>query len=52
VRVVVAVAHDGKAGNIFTHPCDEYVNVGSANTRCDALRCPAPSETVFNQIAR
>jgi hypothetical protein len=52
VCVVVAVAHDRKAGNLFVHRCNQYVDVGCANTRCDPYRRPAPIKTVFDQIAR
>jgi hypothetical protein len=48
--VVIAVAHDGKAGNLLVHRCNEHVDVGCANTRCDPNSCPAPIKTVFDQI--
>jgi len=51
VCVVIAIAHDGKAGNLFVHRCNQYVDVGSANTSCDPHRRPAPVEAVFDQIA-
>ena len=51
VRVVVAVTHDGKAGNFPMRRCNQYVDVASANTLCDPFRCPTPIETVFDQIA-
>src|SRR6266850_2269737 len=52
VRVVIAVAHDRKAGNVTVHACDEYVDIGSANTSCYSHRCPTPAETVLNQVPR
>jgi hypothetical protein len=48
VRVIVAVAHDRKPGDFRAAACDEHVDIGSANTRCDSRRGPTPSETVFN----
>jgi hypothetical protein len=45
---VVSVAHDRKANNFTVNACDEHVDIGGANTRCYAHRCPTPSETVFN----
>jgi len=52
VCVIVAVAHDGKAGNLVVHRCNEYVDVGSANTLSNPFRCPTPIKTGFDQIAR
>ena len=52
VRVVIAVAHDRKAGNVTVHAGDEHVDIGSANTSCYPHRCPTPAETVLNQVAR
>jgi hypothetical protein len=48
VCVVVAITHDRKPGNFLVNACDEYVNIGGANTRCYPHRCPTPSQTVFN----
>ena len=52
VCVIVAVTHDGKAGNLVVHRCNEYVDVGSANTLCNPFWCPTPIKPVFDQIAR
>jgi len=48
VCVLVSVAHDPKPRNVLVNACDEYVNIGGANTRCYPHRCPTPSETVLN----
>jgi hypothetical protein len=48
VCVVVSVAHDRKPSNVLVNACDEYVNIGSANTRRYPRRCPTPPQTVFN----
>jgi hypothetical protein len=48
VGVVVAVAHDRKPGDAIADAGDEYVNIGSANTRRYPHRGPAPLETVLN----
>jgi hypothetical protein len=48
VCVVVSVAHDRKPGNVLANACDQYVNIGGANTRGYTRRCPTPSETVFD----
>jgi hypothetical protein len=45
---VLSVAHDCEPGKIIVKGCDEYVNVGSANTRCYPHGCPTPSKAVFN----
>jgi hypothetical protein len=45
---VVSVAHDPKARNVIVNARDEYVNIGSANTRCYPHRRPTPLETVLN----
>ena len=52
VCVIVAVAHDSKAGNLVVHRCNEYVDVGSANTLCNPFWRPTPIKPVFDQIAR
>lgn len=52
VRVVIAVAHDRKAGNVTAHAGDEHVHIGSANTSCYPYRCPTPAQTVLNQVPR
>src|SRR5215510_6837473 len=48
VRVVVAVAHDRKTGDVFLNAGNEYVNIRSANTRRYSPRRPTPLETVLN----
>jgi len=48
MRVIVAVAHDRKPGDVFLNAGDDNVNIRGANTRCYPLRCPAPLETVLN----
>jgi hypothetical protein len=48
VCVLVSVAHDPKPRNVLANACDEYINIGGANTRCYPQWCPTPSETVFN----
>jgi len=48
VCILVSVAHDPKPRNVLLNACDEYVNLGGANTRCYPHRCPTPSETVLN----
>jgi hypothetical protein len=48
VCVVVAVAHDRKSDNVLANACDQYVNIGGANTPCYPDRRPTPSETVFD----
>jgi hypothetical protein len=48
VCVVVSVAHDRKPGSVLVNACDEYVDIGGANTRCYPQWCPPPSETVLN----
>src|SRR4029453_14824031 len=52
VRVVIAVAHDRKAGNVTVHAGDEHVDIGSANASCYPHRCPTPAQTVLNQVPR
>jgi len=48
VCVVISVAHDRKPGNVTVNACDEYVDIGSTDTRRYPRRCPAPPETVLN----
>jgi hypothetical protein len=48
VCVVVTVTHDRKPSNVIVNACDEYVDIGSANTRGYPHRRPTPPETVFN----
>src|SRR5215475_2501617 len=48
MRVIVAVAHDRKTGDVFLDAGDEYVNIGGANARGYPLGSPTPLETVFN----
>lgn len=52
VRPIIAVTHDSKAGNMRAATCDDYVDIGGADTRGHPGRCPPPFETVFNQVAR
>jgi hypothetical protein len=48
MRVGISVAHDRKPGNVIVNACDEYVNIGGANTRCYPQGFPTPLETVLD----
>jgi hypothetical protein len=48
VCVGVSVAHDPKPSNVIVNARDEYVDIGSANTRGYPHRRPTPAETIFN----
>jgi hypothetical protein len=51
VRVVRAVAHDRKPGNVLASARDEHIDVKRANARLHPRWSPTPFETILDQLA-
>src|SRR5690606_9483021 len=52
VRLLVLVLHQPEAGEAFAAAGDGDIDVGAAQRREDAPRCPAPSEPLLDVVPR
>jgi hypothetical protein len=52
VRHLVAEMHDGETGDFAVAARDEHAAIAAEDRAAHARRCPGPSETLLDQVAR